>query len=102
MLRMVNAINSDNLSALVERREPRIAVICATCHRGVVEPRPLQQILLTAYDAAGADSAEHTYRNLRQRHYGRRRMISARCRLLTWARPCGDAASWLMQFDSTC
>jgi hypothetical protein len=70
MLRMVTAINSDHLSKLTDRREPRIAVTCATCHRGVTEPRPLQQILLTAYDTFGADSADVVYRRLRQRYYG--------------------------------
>ena len=70
MLRMVMAINNEHLGALSERREPEVAVICATCHRGVTEPRPLQQILLNAYDAVGADSAESAYRRLRQRYYG--------------------------------
>jgi hypothetical protein len=71
MLKMVAAINADHLGKLTGRREPQIAVTCATCHRGVTEPRPLQQILLTAYDAAGADSAVSAYRGLRARYYGR-------------------------------
>ncbi|MBV9878982.1 MAG: c-type cytochrome [Gemmatirosa sp.] len=71
MLRMVAAINGEYLPKLASRREPRIAVGCATCHRGVTEPRPLQQQLLAAYDAAGADSAESVYRALRARYYGR-------------------------------
>ena len=70
MLRMVIAINRDHLTKLVDRREPPIVVTCATCHHGVAQPRPLQQILLAAYDAGGADSAEATYRRLRQRYYG--------------------------------
>jgi hypothetical protein len=71
MIRMVSAINGEHLTKLAERRTPSIAVGCATCHRGVAEPRPLQQVLLIAYDAAGADSAESTYRALRERYYGR-------------------------------
>lgn len=71
MLRMVAAINNDHLSKLTDRKQPAVGVSCMTCHRGVVEPRPLQQLVLTAYDAAGADSAEKVYRNLRQRYYGR-------------------------------
>jgi hypothetical protein len=71
MLKMVAAINEDHLGKLTDRREQRIAVTCATCHRGVTEPRPLQQILLSAYEAAGADSALATYRALRTRFYGR-------------------------------
>ena len=71
MLRMVGAINGEYLTKLAARRTPPITVICATCHRGVTEPRPLQQVVLDAYDAAGADSAEALYRALRTRYYGR-------------------------------
>lgn len=71
MIRMVTAINGDHLTKLAARREPPIVVTCATCHRGVTQPRPLQQVLLTAYASGGADSAESTYRSLRERYYGR-------------------------------
>jgi tetratricopeptide (TPR) repeat protein len=70
MLRMVAAINADHLARLDNRRQPDIRVTCATCHRGVVEPRPLQQVLLNTYLAAGADSTEAAYRALRNRYYG--------------------------------
>lgn len=70
MIRMVAAINGDHLGRLSGRREPAIVVTCATCHRGVTEPRPLQQVLQVAYDRLGADSAEAAYRRLRQRYYG--------------------------------
>jgi len=71
MLRMVSAINSDHLAKLPERRTPAIVVTCATCHRGITQPRPLQQVLLSAYDGGGADSVDATYRRLRQQYYGR-------------------------------
>jgi len=71
MLAMVAAINGSHLSKLEHRHEPRITVTCFTCHRGVSEPRPLQQILLIAYDSGGADAAERKYRDLRDRYYGR-------------------------------
>jgi hypothetical protein len=73
MLRMVAAINGDHLARLASRRDPPIVVTCATCHRGVTEPRPLQQVLLAAYDGegGGVDSIEATYRALRDRYYGR-------------------------------
>jgi len=71
MLRMVGAINGEYLTKLADRRTPQISVACATCHRGVAEPRPLQQVVLNAYDVAGADSAEALYRALRTRYYGR-------------------------------
>jgi hypothetical protein len=70
MMRMVLAINGDHLAKLASRREPRIVVTCATCHRGVREPRTLQQVLLTAYDAGGVDSTITAYQALRQRYYG--------------------------------
>ena len=71
MMRMAAAINGDYLAKLTARRTPRIAVGCATCHRGLAEPRPLQQVLLSAYEVGGADSAEARYRALRQQYYGR-------------------------------
>lgn len=71
MLRMVEAINQRHLTQLAERVEPPVTVTCATCHRGVREPRPLQEILLAAYRRAGLDSALAAYRSLRERYYGR-------------------------------
>jgi len=70
MLRMVSTINGDLLTKLVSRRSPAIGVQCATCHRGVAQPRPIQQVLVLAYDDGGADSLDHAYRALRQRYYG--------------------------------
>ncbi|HSU97816.1 MAG TPA: c-type cytochrome [Gemmatimonadaceae bacterium] len=71
MLRMVTAINADYLTKLSSRLEPPVVVTCATCHRGVTEPRPLEQVILTRYDSAGTDSAIALYRDLRQHYYGR-------------------------------
>jgi Flp pilus assembly protein TadD len=52
------------------RRTPPITVTCATCHHGIAQPRPLQQVLLGAYDAGGTDSLVSAYRALRTRYYG--------------------------------
>jgi tetratricopeptide (TPR) repeat protein len=71
MLRMVGAINTEYLAKLPDRRTPTINVACMTCHRGVAQPRPIQQIVLNAYDSAGVDSATSVYRALRARYYGR-------------------------------
>jgi tetratricopeptide (TPR) repeat protein len=71
MLRMVAAINGDYLTKLSSRVQPPVVVTCATCHRGLAEPRPLEQVILTRYDSAGADSAVALYRQLRQHYYGR-------------------------------
>ncbi len=71
MIEMVGRINDQHLASLEERFEPAVRVECATCHRGTTEPRMLQDILLFAYDAGGADSAIATYHALRRRSYGR-------------------------------
>ena len=70
MLHMVMHINGEHLAELAARREPRITVTCATCHHGISQPRPLQQVLLMAYDAGGTDSVNAAYRALRGRYYG--------------------------------
>ena len=71
MMRMVLAINNDHLSKLKTRNDPPVVVGCATCHRGIAVPRPLQQVVLMAYDSGGADAGIATYRALRQKYYGR-------------------------------
>jgi len=65
---MVKAINTDYLSKLASRSDPAVPFMCATCHRGITQPRPLQQVLLMAYDGGGADSVERTYRALRKQY----------------------------------
>jgi tetratricopeptide (TPR) repeat protein len=71
MLHMVADVDHKYLTKLPERVTPAVSVTCATCHRGVSVPRPIEQIIEAAYAAGGADSAEATYRALRQRYYGR-------------------------------
>jgi tetratricopeptide (TPR) repeat protein len=71
MLRMVRAINQGHLQTLEERKEPRIEVECATCHRGTNEPRMLQDVLRHAYDGGGVDSAVAVYHALKARYFGR-------------------------------
>ena len=70
MIRMVSAINGQYLAALPSRREPPIAVSCATCHHGVAQPRSIQQLVQSAYDARGVEGADSIYRALRARYYG--------------------------------
>lgn len=48
-----------------------LQVTCATCHRGVSRPVPLEILLLETATASGADSAVRLYRALRTRYYGR-------------------------------
>jgi tetratricopeptide (TPR) repeat protein len=70
MIRMVSAINAQYLASLPTRRDPAIVVSCATCHRGLTQPRPIQQVILTAYKGGGIGAADSTYRALRARYFG--------------------------------
>jgi hypothetical protein len=70
MMRMTQEINR-RLDTIPGRTHPGLQVTCATCHRGVPRPVPLNQLLADAVTAAGADSAVRAYRTLRQRYYGR-------------------------------
>lgn len=70
MMRMVAEINR-RLDTLPGRAPGDPVVTCRTCHHGVSLPVTLQNILLTADSAAGADSAMRAYRALREKYYGR-------------------------------
>ena len=70
MIQMLRHINGEHLAQLETRVSPPTRVECATCHRGITPPRSLQDVLLAAWQAGGADSAIATYRALRQRYYG--------------------------------
>ncbi len=70
MMRMVKAIDGEYLTQLPSRSQPAVVVTCMTCHRGVSIPRPLDQVVLAAYDSGGVDSAEAKYTALRERYYG--------------------------------
>lgn len=71
MIEMVGRINAVHLASLEERAQPAVGVTCITCHRGASQPRMLQDVVVQAYDAGGADSAVATYRSQRERYYGR-------------------------------
>ena len=89
MLRMVQAINGEYLPKVHEAGEEHgdsmesghehegmegghqhTRVVCATCHRGLQKPQMLQDVLLAADQAGGADSAVRAYRALREQYYG--------------------------------
>lgn len=71
MLRMVRTINTQFLAGIEERADPPIEVRCATCHGGVRQPRPIEDIVVLAYRDVGLDSALAHYRRLRGEYYGR-------------------------------
>jgi hypothetical protein len=73
MMRMVEDINR-RLDTLPEHEKmtSHIEVTCKTCHRGVNQPMPLEQLIQeAAQSSGGVDSAARAYRALRERYYGR-------------------------------
>jgi len=68
MLRMVGAINDEFLPST--EREDLVEVSCVTCHRGVLKPEPLDQIVLAVFEQEGLDAALDKYRELREAHFG--------------------------------
>ncbi len=70
MMRMVQEINR-RLDTIPGRTSSGPQATCATCHRGVSRPVPLTVLIVEAAQAGGTDSAEHAYRALRERYYGR-------------------------------
>jgi hypothetical protein len=70
MMLMVQEVNR-RLDTLPSRPTPGVQATCATCHRGLSRPMPLQQHLVETATTAGADSAIRSYRALRARYYGR-------------------------------
>jgi len=72
MMRMVEEINHrvDTVPGHHERTS-HVEVTCATCHRGVSRPMPLEQVIQETAQTAGADSASRVYRALRERYFGR-------------------------------
>jgi hypothetical protein len=72
MMRMVEDINR-RVDTLPEhdKMTSHVEVTCATCHRGVSRPMPLEQLIQETAQTAGPDSASRVYRALRERYYGR-------------------------------
>ncbi len=70
MLHMVHHINEEHLNDVPDRPEPHVVVRCATCHRGVARPRPLEDTLGLVLADSGRDAAARRYRELRTRYYG--------------------------------
>ena len=68
MLRMVNDINATHLAKLEET--PQVRVECATCHRGVVEPKLTGQVLAEAAEDGGPAAIAAKWEQLRTRYYG--------------------------------
>lgn len=70
MMRMVQGIN-DAVSAIDRGPDHKtLTVQCVTCHRGVNQPRQIEEIFETAAKEDGLASAIKQYSELRERWYG--------------------------------
>lgn len=70
MIRLVADINGFLEGALGKPAAERVAVDCATCHRGRAKPEKLENVLERTYREAGLERALAEYRLLRDRYYG--------------------------------
>ncbi len=68
MMGMVSEING----TLIPKTgiENPVRVRCATCHRGVTEPEPIDDIAKEAFQAGGVDSVKTKYAALKEKYYG--------------------------------
>jgi len=66
MMRMVDSLNHQFLTALPERHDPQVSVRCVTCHRGSPLPQTLDAVLSDIIDRHGVDSAIARYKQLRE------------------------------------
>lgn len=68
MMRMVGQLNNDLVPRAMGR--PVQKVKCITCHRGLVDPRTLDLVLLETIGEGGAQGGVEHYRALRDEYYG--------------------------------
>jgi len=70
MIKMTGDINNKYLSDLKEFSDNVLEVKCVTCHRGVHEPEPLDEILFKVVKRKGLEEAISTYHDLYDKYYG--------------------------------
>ena len=73
MIEMVRTLNTEHLaklSSIEEQKAPTLQVTCMTCHRKQKRPVMLQDVLINANNAGGADAAVAKYHELREKYYG--------------------------------
>ncbi len=104
MLRMVEYINSTLLPEVPGRRDPAVAIGCATCHRGLAVPRTLGTELAEVIASQGSAGAVARYRELRsEMHRGRYNFgeweINELARVLTEDEN-GDAAIAMLEMNA--
>ena len=71
MIKMVQEINAKHISSLNEIEESqRVEVRCITCHRGLPQPKLIEDVLEEQLADNGVDAALTEYNNLREAFYG--------------------------------
>ena len=68
MMKMTQEINSNLLPAATGEHD--FSVRCVTCHRGVENPRTLDNVLLKVIGKDGVEAGVTKYRELRENYYG--------------------------------
>ena len=68
MMKMVAKLNGEILPAATGEDDAQVS--CVTCHRGLINPRTLDQVLLKVAAREGAEAAATRYRELRETYYG--------------------------------
>jgi tetratricopeptide (TPR) repeat protein len=71
MLQMVEAINRDYVGKVdrADKAAP-IRVQCVTCHHGITEPQPLNEVLAARLEKDGIEKTTALYNELRGKYYG--------------------------------
>lgn len=87
MIAMTRDLNTQVQLATGKAPVEATRVECATCHRGIVTPRPLGQVIAQTLQYKGADAAVVQYRDLRARYYGRGSYDFGEDELVNAARP---------------
>ncbi len=70
MMQMIHTINATEIPKITTAHLDRVEVRCRTCHHGQARPILIEDVLTGAYQAAGIDSVETKYEELRKEYYG--------------------------------
>jgi len=69
MIRMVRDINERHLNNVKPRVDKSSRVTCYTCHKGRLNPQPLDELLLDRYEDDGLVGLTKSYRELHRRFF---------------------------------
>lgn len=70
MLRMTSTVNATITGIFRSDNGAPVSVQCVTCHRGVREPKTIDDVLWEEYRTGGADGAMQWFRDARKKFYG--------------------------------